>query len=88
MNDGRIPASTRISASIDEVVVLPWVPETAIVRRSAQIAREKSRPGEHGKVSRPRRDDLDVRVGDRTRSGDDLRVAQVIDVVTDEGAHA
>ncbi len=38
MKEGRRPASTSTSASIDDVVVFPWVPDTATVRRVAQIA--------------------------------------------------
>ena len=37
MNEGDSPASTRMSTSIDEVVVLPWVPATATVSRRAAI---------------------------------------------------
>ena len=35
--DGCRPASTRISASMEAVVVLPWVPATAMHRRRAAI---------------------------------------------------
>ena len=42
MNDGRRPASTRTSASIEDVVVLPWVPATATVRRVAVMAASTS----------------------------------------------
>ncbi len=38
MKLGRKPASTSTRASIDDVVVLPWVPAIAIVLRSATIA--------------------------------------------------
>ena len=39
---GCQPAARRMSASIDDVVVLPWLPATAIVRRVATIARSAS----------------------------------------------
>ena len=42
MNDGCRPASTSTRASIDEVVVLPWVPATATVRRVAVMAASMS----------------------------------------------
>jgi hypothetical protein len=35
---GRSPASTRMRASIDVVVVFPWVPDTATHRRHAATA--------------------------------------------------
>jgi hypothetical protein len=44
-NEGCIPASTRISDSIDAVVVLPCVPETARQRRVAQMAASISERG-------------------------------------------
>ncbi len=43
--EGRRPASTRISDSIEAVVVLPWVPDTARQRRVAQIAASISERG-------------------------------------------
>ena len=39
---GCQPAARRISASIDDVVVLPWLPATAIVVRVATMARSAS----------------------------------------------
>ena len=39
---GCQPAARRISASIDEVVVLPWLPATATVVRVATMARSAS----------------------------------------------
>ena len=44
-NDGRRPASTRMSASMDAVVVLPCVPATARQRRVAQMAASTSERG-------------------------------------------
>ncbi len=41
-NDGDNPASASTRASIDEVVVLPWVPDTAIVRLVAAMAASTS----------------------------------------------
>ncbi len=38
MNDGRRPASISTRASIEDVVVLPWVPATATVRRTEAMA--------------------------------------------------
>ena len=38
MNDGCTPASTSTRASIDDVVVFPWVPPTATPRLVATTA--------------------------------------------------
>ena len=38
MNDGRSPASTSTRASMELVVVLPWVPATAMVRLTEAMA--------------------------------------------------
>ncbi len=43
--EGRIPASTRISESMEAVVVFPCVPDTARQRRVAQIAASISERG-------------------------------------------
>ena len=47
MNEGRKPAPTRTRARSDEVVVFPWVPLTATVRRSPQMAARIRGPGQH-----------------------------------------
>src|ERR671913_459335 len=41
-NDGSCPACCRITVMIEVVVVLPWVPATAIVRRSVIAAARAS----------------------------------------------
>ena len=51
-NDGRRPASTRIRASIEAVVVLPWVPATAMHRLRAAIP---ARVSARDSTGRPRR---------------------------------
>ena len=51
-NEGRNPASTRIRASIDAVVVFPCVPATAMHRRSAVMA---ARVCARGSTGTPRR---------------------------------
>ena len=43
---GRSPASTRIRASIDVVVVLPWVPATATQRRQAAMRGQRLGPAQ------------------------------------------
>ena len=43
--EGRNPASTRISESMEAVVVFPCVPETARQRRVAQMAASISERG-------------------------------------------
>src|SRR5579863_8771963 len=50
--DGRRPASTRISESMEAVVVLPWVPATATHLRVAAIA---ARTAERRTTAIPRR---------------------------------
>ena len=51
-NDGRRPDSTRIRASIEAVVVLPWVPATAMHRLRAAIPARVSARDSTGRPSR------------------------------------
>ena len=75
---GCQPASRRISASIDDVVVFPWLPATATVRRSATIARCVSARLNTGTPSSLGAPDLGVRRGDGGRR--DERIDAVGDV--------
>ena len=84
---GRSPASTRMSASIDVVVVLPWVPDTATHRRHAAMAASASARLQHhaGPGAGPR--DLGVGVGDGGRDRHQLGAAHVGGVVADVHLH-
>ena len=85
--EGSSPAATRAVASIDVVVVLPWVPDTdrngwraasagsRSIRRSTGMRR--SRAATH----------LDVVGGHRRGDDDQLRVAEVRGVVADVDPH-
>ena len=69
MNDGRRPAPTRPRARSDDVVVLPWVPLTATVRRSPQMAARIVGPGHHRDRPGPGGHDLGVVGGHRGGDG-------------------
>ena len=64
------PASTRCRASMDAVVVFPWVPATARQRLSEAMAARTSGPGQHGDPASPGLDDLGVVLGDGRGHGD------------------
>ena len=87
---GRQPASRRISASIDDVVVLPCEPATAIVRRVAASAASAAARCSTGMPALARRDQLGVAERDRGRVHDGVGVGRhvlgaVADVHVDTG---
>ena len=52
-NEGVLPPSTSCRASIDAVVVLPWVPATAMHRLSDGDGGQGLGPGQHGDPATP-----------------------------------
>ena len=76
MKLGRHPAPRSTSASIDDVVVFPWLPATAIVRRVATMRAERDRASEDRDPAPACLDDLGVRAGDRGRDDDGVGVAR------------
>ena len=83
MNDGLRPASTSTSASIDDVVVLPCVPDTAMHRRVAAIAPRISARRATANTAVRGRDDLGVARRDRGRHRHEFGAVDQRGVVTD-----
>ena len=84
---GRSPASIRISASIDVVVVLPWVPDTATQRRQAGDGGQRLGPAQHRQPPPASLGHLGIRIGDGGRHRHDLGLADVGGVVAHEHLH-
>ena len=89
-HEAGLPArARRMSASIDDVVVLPCEPATAIVRRVAASAASAAERCSTGDTELARRDQLDVSLGDRGRVHDRVGVGRhVLGAVADDDAHA
>ena len=67
-----------MSASIDEVVVLPWLPATAIVVRVATISAERVGAPQHRHAALARGDDLGVALGDGGRDDDGVELGRQV----------
>ena len=86
-NEGCRPASTSTSASIDEVVVLPWVPATAMARRVAAMADSTVARRSTGMPRRRGLGQLGVALGHRRRERHRVDVADVLGPVPHRDRH-
>ena len=88
MNDGCHRASTRMSESIDDVVVLPCVPATAIVAALRADGGEHLGAAAHRDVASRALHDGRVVVSDRCAHRHGVDAVDLVRVVADLGGHA
>ena len=85
---GSIPPASSIAAIIEVVVVLPWVPATAMVDciriSSASISARRTR----GRRRSAAACDLGIVLADRGRADHDRRIAEIVGALADHHRNA